>query len=139
MFVMYRLSPILRRRSEEEEDDGDDDLGDHEARIVIAELPREMRHPATQIWGKIADKVTVDLDQSVTYMDPPLKGSSLLLLFKSVLQNNPSNVPFDRRRFIRLILDNGAGEYLPSNVAKHFVASPSADDAPPNKKKKGND
>ena len=64
MFTMYRLSPILRRRSVEE---ADDDLG--EARSVIAELPREMRHPATQIWDKIGRKVTIDLDQCVMYID----------------------------------------------------------------------
>ena len=119
MFTLYKLSPIVDDGGSEKHAEKEADGGD----LVISELPKDMQPLARHIWAKIGPHVRLDDEQCIQYISPPLKGSPLLLLFKSVLDNSTDTVPFDRRRFIRLVLDYGASEALPRSVVRQFISS----------------
>lgn len=93
------------------------------AELIILDLPMGMRNTATEIWMLIKDHVTIMSDATIQYYNPPLRGSSLLHLFKATLTTDPAfaSVPFDFRRFIRTIyLCNGA-DLLDKKVKRTFA------------------
>ena len=124
MFTLYKLAPHVPADNNTSEKKKDASPFENEAHAIIAELPTKMQSLAMHIWAKVGGVIGIDEDQCVEYNNPPLKGSPLLLLFKSVISDDQSDsVPFDRRRFIRVILDCGASEALPRTLVRQFVSA----------------